>query len=80
MFDCALKRSLLKNKFETTYVGPSQVPPPTNKQNFRTNSETIAAFQLIVKNLETGERAVVRSELGYDIEDVKVRLGFLSPA
>jgi hypothetical protein len=25
MFDCALKRSMLKNNFETTHVGASQV-------------------------------------------------------
>ena len=51
LFDCCLKRSLLKNKFETTYVGPSQV---------------------IVKNIASGERAVVKSELGLEIQDVKV--------
>lgn len=27
-FDCCLRRSIYKNKFEMTYVGPSQVGEP----------------------------------------------------
>lgn len=50
-FDCCLRRSLYKNKFEMTYVGPSQV---------------------IVKNLSTGTRVVLKSHYGYEVDEVKV--------
>ncbi|XP_025050082.1 intraflagellar transport protein 172 homolog [Alligator sinensis] len=50
-FDCCLRRSIYKNKFEMTYVGPSQV---------------------IVKNLSTGTRVVLKSCYGYEIEEVKI--------
>ncbi|NXT80828.1 IF172 protein, partial [Zapornia atra] len=50
-FDCCLRRSIYKNKFEITYVGPSQV---------------------IVKNLSTGTRVVVKSQHGYEIDEVKI--------
>uniref|UniRef100_A0A8C8SJG0 Intraflagellar transport protein 172 homolog n=1 Tax=Pelusios castaneus TaxID=367368 RepID=A0A8C8SJG0_9SAUR len=50
-FDCCLRRSIYKNKFEMTYVGPSQV---------------------IVKNLSTGTRVVLKSHYGYEIEEVKI--------
>lgn len=51
MFDCCLRRSIYKNKFEMTYVGLSQV---------------------IVKNLSTGTRVVLKSQYGYEIDEVKV--------
>nr|XP_032825685.1 intraflagellar transport protein 172 homolog [Petromyzon marinus] len=51
LFDCCLRRSIYKNKFEMTYVGLSQV---------------------IVKNLSTGTRAVLKSHLGYEVEEVKI--------
>uniref|UniRef100_A0A914XG62 Anaphase-promoting complex subunit 4-like WD40 domain-containing protein n=1 Tax=Plectus sambesii TaxID=2011161 RepID=A0A914XG62_9BILA len=51
MFDCSLKRGLIRNKFETTHVGPSQV---------------------IVKDITTGNRATIRSDLGYEIGEIKV--------
>uniref|UniRef100_A0AAY4EJK5 Intraflagellar transport 172 n=1 Tax=Denticeps clupeoides TaxID=299321 RepID=A0AAY4EJK5_9TELE len=50
-FDCCLRRSIYKNKFEMTYVGLSQV---------------------IVKNLSTGSRVVLRSHYGYEIDEVKI--------
>uniref|UniRef100_A0A8C0IIW3 Intraflagellar transport protein 172 homolog n=1 Tax=Bubo bubo TaxID=30461 RepID=A0A8C0IIW3_BUBBB len=50
-FDCCLRRSIYKNKFEMTYVGPSQV---------------------IVKNLSTGTRVVLKSQYGYEIDEVKI--------
>ncbi|XP_037749516.1 LOW QUALITY PROTEIN: intraflagellar transport protein 172 homolog [Chelonia mydas] len=50
-FDCCLRRSIYKNKFEMTYVGPSQV---------------------IVKNLSTGTRVVLKSHYGYEIDEVKI--------
>ncbi|XP_046877770.1 LOW QUALITY PROTEIN: intraflagellar transport protein 172 homolog [Hypomesus transpacificus] len=50
-FDCCLRRSIYKNKFEMTYVGLSQV---------------------IVKNLSTGTRVVLKSHYGYEIDKVKI--------
>lgn len=50
-FDCCLRRSLYKNKFEITYVGLSQV---------------------IVKNLSTGTRVILKSHYGYEIIEVKI--------
>ncbi|NXE00970.1 IF172 protein, partial [Chaetorhynchus papuensis] len=50
-FDCCLRRTIYKNKFEMTYVGPSQV---------------------IVKNLSTGTRVVLKSQYGYEIDEVKI--------
>jgi len=51
IFDCCLRRSIFKNKFEMTYVGLSQV---------------------IVKNMSTGTRVVLKSHYGYEITDVKI--------
>ncbi|ELV13731.1 Intraflagellar transport protein 172 like protein [Tupaia chinensis] len=51
LFDCCLRRSIYKNKFELTYVGPSQV---------------------IVKNLSSGTRVVLKSHYGYEVEEVKI--------
>ncbi|XP_071273312.1 intraflagellar transport protein 172 homolog isoform X1 [Agelaius tricolor] len=50
-FDCCLRKTIYKNKFEMTYVGPSQV---------------------IVKNLSTGTRVVLKSQYGYEIDEVKI--------
>ncbi|XP_040282805.1 intraflagellar transport protein 172 homolog [Bufo bufo] len=50
-FDCCLRRSIYKNKFEMTYVGPSQV---------------------IVKNLSSGTRVVLKSHYGYEVDEVKI--------
>ncbi|KAL0620757.1 Intraflagellar transport protein 172-like protein [Plecturocebus cupreus] len=50
-FDCCLQRSIYKNKFELTYVGPSQ---------------------MIVKNLSSGTRVVLKSHCGYEVEEVKI--------
>ncbi|XP_078397553.1 intraflagellar transport protein 172 homolog isoform X1 [Cetorhinus maximus] len=50
-FDCCLRRSIYKNKFEMTYVGLSQV---------------------IVRNLSTGTRVVLKSHYGYEIDEVKI--------
>ncbi|EHB14523.1 Intraflagellar transport protein 172-like protein [Heterocephalus glaber] len=50
-FDCCLRRSIYRNKFELTYVGPSQV---------------------IVKNLASGTRVVLKSHYGYEVEEVKI--------
>ncbi|KAK2546717.1 Intraflagellar transport protein 172-like protein [Acropora cervicornis] len=46
LFDCCLRRSVYKNKFEMTYVGLSQV---------------------IVKNLSSGTRVVLKSHYGYEV-------------
>uniref|UniRef100_A0AAX7VS31 Intraflagellar transport 172 n=1 Tax=Astatotilapia calliptera TaxID=8154 RepID=A0AAX7VS31_ASTCA len=51
LFDCCLRRTIYKNKYEVTYVGLSQV---------------------IVKNLSTGTRVVLKSYYGYEIEEVKI--------
>ena len=51
IFDCCLRRSVYKNKYEMTYVGLSQV---------------------IVKNLQTGQRVVLKSHYGYEIDEVKI--------
>jgi len=51
LFDCALKRTVYKNKFEMTYVGLSQV---------------------IVKNLSSGARVVLKSHYGYEIDKVSI--------
>ncbi|XP_016392956.1 intraflagellar transport protein 172 homolog [Sinocyclocheilus rhinocerous] len=53
LFDCCLRRSIYKNKFEMTYVGLSQV---------------------IVKNLSTGTRVVLKSQYGYEIDECLVDL------
>ncbi|CAH2245239.1 intraflagellar transport 172 homolog [Pelobates cultripes] len=50
-FDCCLRRTIYKNKFEMTYVGPSQV---------------------IVKNLSSGTRVVLKSFYGYELDEVKI--------
>lgn len=47
LFDCCLRRSIYKNKFEMTYVGLSQV---------------------IVKNLSSGTRVVLKSHYGYEVK------------
>ncbi|KAM4529832.1 intraflagellar transport protein 172 homolog [Fundulus diaphanus] len=51
LFDCCLRRTIYKNKFEMTYVGLSQV---------------------IVRNLSSGTRVVLKSYYGYEIEEVKI--------
>ncbi|XP_072318787.1 intraflagellar transport protein 172 homolog [Eucyclogobius newberryi] len=51
LFDCCLRRNIYKNKFEITYVGPSQV---------------------VVRNLSTGTRVILKSYYGYEIEEVKI--------
>uniref|UniRef100_A0A3Q0QW63 Intraflagellar transport 172 n=1 Tax=Amphilophus citrinellus TaxID=61819 RepID=A0A3Q0QW63_AMPCI len=51
LFDCCLRRTIYKNKFEITYVGLSQV---------------------IVRNLSTGTRVVLKSYYGYEVEEVKI--------
>lgn len=51
LFDCCLRRSIYKNKFEMTYVGLSQV---------------------VVRNLSSGTRVVLKSHYGYEIEEVKI--------
>ncbi|WAR22903.1 IF172-like protein [Mya arenaria] len=51
MFDCCLKRTIYKNKFEMTHVGPNQV---------------------IVKNLSTNMRVVLKSHYGYEIDEVRI--------
>ncbi|XP_039604872.1 intraflagellar transport protein 172 homolog [Polypterus senegalus] len=50
-FDCCIRRSIYKKKFEMTYVGLSQV---------------------IVKNLSSGTRVVLKSHYGYEIDEVKI--------
>ncbi|XP_028296342.1 intraflagellar transport protein 172 homolog isoform X2 [Gouania willdenowi] len=51
LFDCCLRRTIYRNKFEVTYTGLSQV---------------------IVKNLSTLTRVVLKSYYGYEIEEVKI--------
>ncbi|KAI0233465.1 hypothetical protein LSAT2_016275, partial [Lamellibrachia satsuma] len=54
LFDCCLRRTVYKNKFEMTYVGPSQV---------------------IVKNLSSGTRVILKSFYSYEIDEVKIMGG-----
>lgn len=52
-----LRRTIWKNKFEMTYVGPSQVlvkPLPNNKENESLNG------------------VILKSQYGHEIEDVRV--------
>ncbi|KAK3091661.1 hypothetical protein FSP39_021624, partial [Pinctada imbricata] len=51
LFDCCLKRTIYKNKFEITHVGLSQV---------------------IVKNMSSGQRVVLKSHYGYEIDEVRI--------
>nr|XP_046228660.1 intraflagellar transport protein 172 homolog isoform X2 [Scatophagus argus] len=51
LFDCCLRRTIYRKKFEMTYVSLSQV---------------------IVRNLSTGTRVVLKSYYGYEIEEVKI--------
>ncbi|XP_063414390.1 intraflagellar transport protein 172 homolog isoform X2 [Mytilus trossulus] len=51
LFDCCLKRTIYKNKFEMTHVGLSQV---------------------IVKNMSSGQRVVLKSHYGYEIDEVRI--------
>ncbi|KAK7878726.1 hypothetical protein WMY93_030965 [Mugilogobius chulae] len=51
LFDCCLRRTIYKNKFEMTYVGLSQV---------------------VVRNLSSGTRVILKSYYGYEIEEVKI--------
>ncbi|CAL1585627.1 unnamed protein product [Knipowitschia caucasica] len=51
LFDCCLRRSIYKNKFEITYEGLSQV---------------------LVRNLSSGSRVILKSGYGYEIEEVKI--------
>ncbi|XP_039273606.2 intraflagellar transport protein 172 homolog [Styela clava] len=51
LFDCCLKRTIVRNKFEITYVGLSQV---------------------VIRNLTSGTRVVLKSHFGYEVEDVKI--------
>ncbi|XP_056873005.1 intraflagellar transport protein 172 homolog [Takifugu flavidus] len=51
LFDCCLRRTNYKNKFEITYVSLNQV---------------------LVKNLSTETRVVLKSHYGYEIEEVKI--------
>lgn len=51
LFDCCLKRTIYKNKFEMTHVGPNQV---------------------IVKNLSSNTRVVLKSHYGYEIDEVRI--------
>ncbi|XP_071116630.1 intraflagellar transport protein 172 homolog isoform X1 [Haliotis cracherodii] len=51
LFDCCLKRTIYKNKFEITHVGLSQV---------------------IVKNMSSGQRVVLKSFYGYEIDEVRI--------
>lgn len=113
LFDCCLRRSIYKNKFEMTYVGLSQVETETrnisilnhktfDQRNCQNNVHTrgpsednwstrhwglrdlkttwkrcllhlsFLLFQVIVRNLSTGTRVVLKSYYSYVIEEVKI--------
>ncbi|XP_025413024.1 intraflagellar transport protein 172 homolog isoform X3 [Sipha flava] len=57
LFESVIKRNIWKNKFEMTYVGPSQVlvkPLTNNKEN------------------ESSNGVILKSQYGHEIEDVRV--------
>ena len=76
LFESVLKRAVWKNKFEMTYVGPSQVfqqiVPDTNGV-----PDVVGFLQVLVKPLQPkGARGVIlKSMYGYEIEDVKIMGG-----
>ncbi len=80
MFDCALKRSVIGNKFELTHVGPSEVRSTASArrgaghttQTIPLISDLLCDFKVIVKELDGNRRAVLRSDAGDEIENVKV--------
>lgn len=65
---------MISNKFETTFVGPSQVSNGRLCIILWTGDNVLDLLhiQVIVKHLSSGKRAVVRSDMGFEIEDVKV--------
>ncbi len=65
MIDCCLKRGLIRNRFETTYVGPSQVIEII---------QHILSYckQVIIKDVNGGNRVTIRSEMGLEIDEIKV--------
>lgn len=90
LFDCCLRRTNYKNKFEITYVSLNQVTAnrktkaavaqnveKDSKKDFLTDvflclTVTVSVLQVLVKNLSTGTRVVVKSYYGYEIEEVKI--------
>lgn len=90
LFDCCLRRTNYKNKFEITYVSLNQVKAPRKtKAAVAQNVEkgrikdfwsvfslrftiNVSALQVLVKNLSTGTRVVLKSYYGYEIEEVKI--------
>lgn len=89
IFDCCLRRTNYKNKFEITYVSLNQVNANRKKQSCRCSKcadggkdfYTVISFgftvyvsvlQVLVKNLSTGTRVVLKSYYGYEIEEVKI--------
>lgn len=74
LFDCCLRRSVYKNKFEMTYVGLSQVGKCYVKvmdclpfRSCFTCMCGIVLLQVIVKNLSSGTRVVLKSHYGYEV-------------
>ena len=87
LFDCCLRRSVYKNKFEMTYVGLSQVGRLRvtfvtlliiffiilrignvfNCQSWWKHESIFWILQVIVKNLSSGTRVVLKSHYGYEV-------------
>lgn len=83
IFDCCLRRTNYKNKFEITYVSLNQVNGKRKMEHFQPWSSPvrfishffvcfIVFLQVLVKNLSTGTRVVLKSYYGYEIEEVKI--------
>lgn len=65
LFDCCLRRVMYKDKFEMTYVGLSQVQELL--ETHRSYTLQIPRMQVIVKNLSTGTRVVLKSHYGCEV-------------
>lgn len=76
IFDCCLRRTIYKNKFEMTYVGLSQVETQNSRDDvvgsFQRPLCHSPILQVIVRNLSTGTRVVLKSYYGYEVEEVKI--------
>ena len=66
LFDCCLRRVMYKDKFEMTYVGLSQVQLSISVIA-TLGVWVIPLWQVIVKNLSTGTRVVLKSHYGCEV-------------
>lgn len=63
LFDCCLRRVMYKDKFEMTYVGLSQVCISSH----HSTGPHHYTSQVIVKNISTGTRVVLKSHYGCEV-------------